>query len=152
MNAFWAPAAGKRWIGWLLAASLVLNAFFLGMLAIDAWQRRAAKPDGPRALLFELRRLSDGLSQESEERVAARLEAIRPEVEARVERLRALRRDILAEAARPAPDRAAIDARLAELREEIQALQQEVHVATYDAVLELPAEAREDLAAAAPRR
>lgn len=151
MNGFWAPAAEKRWIGWLLAASLVLNAFFLGMLAIDAWQRRAAKPDGPRALHFELRRLADGLSQESEERVAARLEAIRPEVEARVERLRALRGDILTEASRPTPDRAAIGASLAELREEIQTLQKEVHIVTYDALLELPPEAREDLAAAAPR-
>lgn len=152
MNSVWAPTAGSRWIGWLLAASLVLNAFLLGMLAIDAWQRRAAKADGPRALHFELRRLADGLSAENEEQVAGRLEAIRPRVEARVEQLRSLRADVLSEAARPAPDRAAIDARLAELRAEIEALQEEVQEATYDALLELPPEARENLAAAAAGR
>lgn len=152
MNAIWAHSARRRWIGWLLAASLVLNAFLLGMLAIDAWQRRAAKADGPRALHFELRRLADGLSAASEEQVAGQLETIRPQVEARVERLRALRADLVSEAARPTPDRAAIDARLAELRAEIEALQEEVQEATYDALLALPPEARENLAAAATRR
>jgi hypothetical protein len=152
MNASWARRAGRRWVGWLLAASLVLNAFLLGMLAIDAWQKRAARADGPRALHFELRRLAEGLSDDSEAQVAARLQAIRPQVEARVERLRRLRGDVLAEAARPQPDRAAIDSSLAELREAIQMLQQEVQSATYDALLALPAEARADLAAAAPRR
>lgn len=152
MNAAWAPRAGRRWVVWLLAASLVLNAFFIGMLAIDTWQRRAAASDGPRALQFELRRLADGLSEESEERIAARLETIRPQVEARVERLRGLRVEILAEAARPEPDRAAIDDRLAALRAEIETLQEEVQTATYDALLALPPEARADLAAAAPRR
>lgn len=152
MNPMRAPVAGRRWVVWLLAASLVLNAFFVGMLAIDTWQRRAAKPDGPRALTFELRRLAEGLSDESEEHIAAALEAIRLQVEERVERLRALRREILAEAARPEPDRAAIDARLEGLRAEIESLQEEVQRTTYDALLALPPEARADLPAAAPSR
>lgn len=151
MNAVRAPVTGRRWVVWLLAASLVLNAFFLGMLAIDAWQRHAV-PERPRALTFELRRLADGLSEESREQVATALEAIRPQVEARVERVRALRREILAEAARPEPDRSAIDARLERLRSEIAALQEEVQAATYDVLLALPPEARADLPAAAPRR
>jgi len=152
MNAMRAPVTGRRWVVWLLAASLVLNAFFLGMLAIDAWQRYAAAPEGPRALTFELRRLADGLSEESREQVATALQAIRPQVEARLERVRALRREILAEAARPEPDRSAIDARLERLRAEIAALQQEVQAATYDTLLALPPEARADLPDAAPGR
>lgn len=149
MTMAWALPAGRRWVAWLLAASLVLNAFFIGMLVIDAWQRQATAPERPRALQFELRRLSDGLSETSEERIAGQLEAIRPEVEARVDRLRELRAEILAEAARAEPDRAAIDDRLAALRAEVEALQEEVQSATYDALLALPPEERGNLAAAA---
>lgn len=142
----------RRWMPWVLAASLVLNAFLLGMLAIDAWQRRAVAPEAPRALHFELRRLAEGLSDDDRERIAARLVAIRPQVEASTDRLRAIRAEILAEAARPEPDRATIDERLEALRAEVDALQQDVQSATYDALLALPPEARANLQAAAPQR
>ena len=54
-------------------------------------------------------------------------------------------------AAEPQPDRAAIDARLAALRAEAQALQEEVQRATYDALLKLPPETRAGLASEAKR-
>ena len=49
-------------------------------------------------------------------------------------------------AAAPEPDRAAIDAKLAELRAESAAMQEAVQKATYDALLGLPADQRAHLA------
>jgi uncharacterized membrane protein len=137
-----------RWAEVALAASLVLNAFLIGLLVTGSGAAtRAVQPDEPRALYFELRRLSDGLSQDSQAHVRDRLGAVRPQVEERVERLRRIRAEILALAAAPQPDRAALDDQLAALREEVHALQVEVQAATYDALLELPPEARRGLTA-----
>ena len=74
-----------------------------------------------------------------------------PDLQARIDRLRALRDEVNRMAAEPQPDRAAIDARLAALRAEAQALQGEVQKATFDALLKLPPETRAGLAQSGKR-
>lgn len=129
-----------------LVASLVLNGFLLGLLAVDLL--RPGKPSGHvRILSFELRRLADHLPEAAVEEVAAALEPMRPEVEARLDRLGVMRAEIHRLAAAPEPDRAAIDERLAALRAEVASLQAEVQRATFDALLALPPQTRAGLAA-----
>jgi Spy/CpxP family protein refolding chaperone len=65
---------------------------------------------------------------------------------AHTERLRQLRSELAALAAAGQPDRIAIDAQLAAIRAEVDAMQAEVQDATMDALLALPAEARARLA------
>ena len=62
--------------------------------------------------------------------------------------MRAIRAELMQLAAAPEPDRAAIDAKLVELRAETAAMQEAVQKATYDALLGLPAEDRAQLAEA----
>lgn len=135
----------SRWQTVALVASLVLNGFLVGMIVADSMHgdRRGR---GPRMGGFELRRLAERLPRDAVDQVAAELEAQRPSVEARFERLRALREELNGIAAQPNPDRAAIDERLAALRAEAAALQEEVQRATYDALLKLPPEVRAGLA------
>jgi uncharacterized membrane protein len=135
----------SRWAALALVASLVLNGFLLGMLVTGSLHRDHRR-DGPRIGGFELRRLSERLPADAVDLVAAELQARRPAVDARIERLRAIREEVNALAAQPAPDRAAIDQRLAALRAEVSAMQEEVQRATYDALLKLPPEVRAGLA------
>lgn len=134
-----------RWPAAALVASLVLNGFLIGMIVSDSLDRDHRR-GGPRIGGFELRRLSERLPADAVDQVAAELQARRPAVEARIERLRAIREEINALAAQAAPDRAAIDERLAALRAEASAMQEEVQRATYDALLKLPPEVRAGLA------
>jgi uncharacterized membrane protein len=142
-----------RWPRIALIASLILNGFLIGMIAADALHRPHGPRDrGPRIAGFELRRLADRLPREALQELQARLQPLSSEVEARVERIRAIRWDIDRIIAAPAPDRAALDARLAALRAENQGLQEEVQRATYDALLALPPEQRARLAEEPRRR
>jgi uncharacterized membrane protein len=141
-----AALTGRGWPVAALVASLVLNAFLIGMIVADSFGHRH-RGSGPRLGGFELRRLAEKLPREAVRQVAAELEAQRPSLEARFERLRAMREEINAAAALPNPDRAAIDDRLAALRTESAALQADVQRATYDAILKLPPEVRAGLAA-----
>ena len=141
------PAAlfGPRWLTVALVGSLVLNGFLLGMIvtdALDPGHRRS----GPRVGGFELRRLAERLPDDAIDEIEARLEAERPKFEARLDELRSAREEVYRLAAQPAPDRAAIDARLAALRAEYAAMQEEMQRATYDALLSLPPEVRVSLA------
>jgi hypothetical protein len=72
--------------------------------------------------------------------------AAQPQTVAHIDRLRALRSELAILAAVPTPDRAAIDAKLAEIRAEVASMQTEVQAATIGALLALPAEARAPLA------
>jgi hypothetical protein len=63
-------------------------------------------------------------------------------VEERLQRVRDIRSEIMRLAAEPTPDRAAVDAKLAELRAESASMQEEIQAATYDALLALPPEDR----------
>jgi hypothetical protein len=135
----------RRWPAIALVASLLLNGFLLGMLAVD-YLRPHKGFTGERMLRFELRRLDDRLPEEAIARIAAELQPLVPSMDAHLDRLRAIRADIRELAAAPEPDRAAIDERLATLRAESTGIQEEVQRATYDALLKLPSEARAALA------
>lgn len=138
----------SRWLAGALVVSLALNAFFVAAVATDmlrvkwggGWDREA------RALRFELRWFDERLDREALGQVEAALAAARPDVIARTERLRQLRNELAALAAAGEPDRAAIDAQLAAIRAEVDAMQTEVQDATMDALLALPAAARARLA------
>ncbi len=146
MNASGALSRG-RWPAVALVASLVLNGFLGGLIVADALGQDRGGRAGARVGGFELRRLAERLPEEAVEQIAAELDARRPALEARLERLRAIREEVNAAAAQPAPDRAAIDERLAALRAEFAALQEDVQRATYDALLRLPPEVRASVAA-----
>lgn len=138
---------GRRWPAVILAASLVLNAFLLGMAVAD-WMKPRARFSGERFATFELRRFQDRLPRDASEEIAAELQPLGPDLQNRIEQLRGIREDILRLAAAPNPDRAAIEERLAELRAAASSMQEAIQRATYDALLKLPPETRARLAAA----
>ena len=137
----------RRSTSWLfigLAASLVLNAFFIGAIATDVFRFSAAEK---RPVSFELRWLEDRLAEEDFVVVAAAVAAARPDAERHIERLRALRQELAVLAAEPVPDRGLIDAKLVEIRAELGAMVTGVQATAIDALLGLPASARQSLAA-----
>lgn len=142
-----APLRPRRRVSWLfaaLAASLAVNAFILGAFATDALRfSYAAK----RPVSFELRWLEERLAPEDFAAVAAAVEASRPTADAHFDTLRALRNELGALAAAPAPDRAAIDAKLGEIRDEQRAMVSRLQGTIVEALLALPAAARITLAA-----
>lgn len=152
MTATASAGAGRRRVLIVLAAlSLGLNAFFVARELAEAFRQ-----DGPRlrpwAMASDLRRWADRLPDGAEERIVAALNAIRPEVEGRLDDIRAERREVEKLAAAPAPDRAEIDRRLAEIRATASAVQVEIERTAYDALLALPDEMRVGLAAEPPPR
>jgi uncharacterized membrane protein len=139
------PGSRQRWLGFGLVASLALNAFFIGAAATDAFRPKKHDREDAR-LRFELRWLSGRLSPESMTSVQAALAAGRPAVERHIARLRDLRTGLREMTAAPQPDRAAIDARLGEIRAEIDKMASESQKTTMDALLALPPAARTGLA------
>lgn len=132
----------RRGVPWLfigLAASLVLNAFFIGAIATDVFRFSAAEK---RRVSFELRWLEERLAPEDFATVAAAVGAARPDAERHFERLRALRQDLGALAAAPEPDRSAIEAKLIEIRAEQNAMVAALQATVVDALLALPAPSR----------
>ena len=143
--------SGRRWPIWALVASLLLNAFLAGMMLTDTF-RQKRRGDGPRVVGWELRRLSDRLSEDALDRIRADLAPVSEGFDERFRALRARRETIGRMAAEPNPDRQAIDLELAEMRAEGERLQADVQRAVYDALLRLPPEARARLAEAPERR
>jgi len=135
----------RRWPAIALVASLVLNGFLVGIIAVD-WLTPRRGFSGERFAGFELRRLDDRLSKDAVGRIEAELAPLGPRLEERIQRLRALREEVMQLAAAAEPDRAAIDAKLTALRAETAAMQEEVQRSTYDALLGLPPEMRASLA------
>jgi len=129
----------------VLAASLLINAFLLGAFVVD-WLKPHRGFSGERFARFELRRFDDRLPREAADQVAKALDPLAVQVEERLKRVREIRSQIMRLAAAPNPDRAALDARLAELRAESAAMQETIQAATYDALLVLPPEDRARLA------
>jgi hypothetical protein len=150
MNAV-ADSLRRRWPAYALVASLVLNGFLAGALVTDALKPHRGFT-GERFTRFELRRLDDRLPKDAVDAIAADLQSLGGAMEERVARLRAIREEIMQLASAPEPDRAAIDARLAALRDEASAMQEEVQRATYDSLLRLPPEMRLRLAQAPEER
>ena len=138
---------GRRWLGVGLVLSLALNAFFIGAAATDMI-RFDADRDGHRhgVLRYELRWLAQRLPSDAMAKVEAAIAAGRPDAQRHIERLHALRADLgLLLAAEP-PDRAAIDAKLAAIRSELDAMLAGAQGATVDSLLTLPPETRKTLA------
>jgi uncharacterized membrane protein len=132
-----------------LVASLAVNAFFIGATATDFLRFRGAHDgDEPRALRFELRWLEGKLPSDGLDHVQAAVGAVRPSAEAHIAKLKQLRVSLGDLVAQPTPDRAAIEARLGEIRAELQSMQTEVQKAVVDALLTLPPEMRAKLAEA----
>lgn len=143
-------AAPRRRVPWLfiaLAASLVVNAFFVGAIATDMIRLSYA---AKRPLNFELRWLQARLSEDDFAAVLTAVEAGRPAAESHFARLRELRNELGLLAAAPEPDRAAIDAKLEEIRSEQRTMMSGLQGTILDAVLALPPASREPLARAIP--
>ena len=92
------------------------------------------------------------MPEEGLERVRAALEANRATSMAHFDRLNALRDDLGKLVAVPEPDRAAVDAKLAEIRSELSAMQAENQRVSTEALLALPPEMRAGLATPDPHR
>ena len=141
----------RRWRRSIVAlvASLVVNAFFIGA-TVTAFVHFRAELDGigPKALRFEFHWLEERLPRAEVNRIEAAVVALRPRTEAHIEKMKELRRTLGALVAQPNPDRAAIEARLTEIRAELQAMQTEVQGAVVDTLLTLPPDVRAKLAGA----
>ena len=131
----------------VLVVSLAINAFFVGALVTEFLRfRHRGDESGPRAVRMELRWLKDRLSEGAVDQIATTLEPLRPDIVARIGRLKQLRGELGVLVAAPEPDRAAIDAHLREIRMEVGAMQEQIQSKTFDAVLALPPDERAPLA------
>lgn len=135
----------RRWPAVALVASLVLNGFFLGMIVADSLKPHRVF-NGERLAGIELRRFDERLSETAVNAIAGELGPLAPQLDEHIRRLRAIREQIMQLAAAPDANRGAIDERLAALRAEASAMQEAVQKATYDALLQLPADERAPLA------
>ncbi len=141
------PGGRQRWLAVGLVASLAVNAFFIGAAATDVLRFGKDKGGyGRGALRYELRWLAGRLSPEAMARVEAAVAAGRPDAQRHIDRLRELRANLGGLAAAGEPDRAAIDAVLAEIRGELDAMLGESQAITMDSLLALPPETRAKLA------
>ncbi|BCP52737.1 hypothetical protein K32_13540 [Kaistia sp. 32K] len=138
----------RRTLLWaLLVLSLGANAFFIGATVTDFIRFRHDTSDkGPRVIRTELRWLKDRLSPEAVKSIEAQLDPLRPDIVARLDRLKTLRAELNALVAAPTPDKAAIDAHLRNIRIEVGAMQEQVQSRTFEALLSLPPEQRAALA------
>jgi hypothetical protein len=152
MNRLWDVLRRRRVLVAILVLSLAVNAFFLAKEVTDAVRHSGPRFGPPRALTAELRWMARRMPEEASERIQAALAPLRPDVEARLTRMRDLRREVERLAAAPQPDRAAIDERLEAIHREASTLQQMVEKTTYDALLELPPEMRAGLSEPPVRR
>lgn len=138
-----APARDRRrWLAYGLFASLLVNAFLIGLAATDLF--RPQRVAGP--LRFELRWLQAKLPAEAFARVREAVAAIEPQVQGHIDRLKELRRELGRLAAVPEPDRAAIDANLGAIRNELMTMTAEGQSTVADSLLSLPADVRARLA------
>jgi uncharacterized membrane protein len=153
MNAPTRRLTSRSWLAGILIVSLALNAFLLGAIATDYLRlKHWSGGREARGMRYELRWLEGRLSPEAMRQVEQAVTAAKPKTVAHIDRLRALRSELAVLAAVPAPDRVAIDAKLAEIRAEVASMQTEVQATTMNALLALPAEARAPLAQPEARR
>jgi len=128
----------------ILAVSLVANAFFIGYLGSQFYGRHAGE-NKSRYLSAVGMRLTKNLDASARKQVMSRLDEALPQYRALSEGRReayAKLRDLLAA---PQPDRAAIEALLADMRQKSAVLQVRVMNWAVDAVADLPAEQRRSL-------
>lgn len=141
---------GRSRIAILLVVSLALNAFFVGALVTEFLRFRHVGDTGPRAARMELRWLSSRLPPEAIRKIEADLEPLKPDIVARIDRLRQLRAELGVLLAAPEPDRTAIDSHLRDIRLEVGAMQERIQSKTMDSVLALSANDRAPLATPPP--
>ena len=143
------PFRRRRWAVPALVVSLALNAFFIGATATDFLRFRGHfDSEGSRALRFELKWMGDKLPRDGFNQVTTAVAALQPSAETHIAKLKQLRVDLGNLVAAATPDRAAIDAKLGEIRAELQTMQREVQGAVIDSLLKLPPEMRAELAEA----
>ncbi len=142
------PANGRRWLGIGLVLSLAVNAFFFGAAATDLV--RFGRDDDGHArrgvLRYELRWLEARLPPDAMAKIEAAVAAERSDARRHIARLHALRAELGGLLAVETPDRTGIDAKLAEIRSELDAMLGGAQAATIDALLTLPPETRKTLA------
>lgn len=150
--AFPGMAKGKRnWLAMALVVSLAVNAFFLGALVTEFIRfRHRGDESSPRAVKMELRWLRDRLSADAVRSIESTLDPLKPDIVARIDRLKKLRAELGVLVAAPEPDRAAIDNHLREIRMEVGAMQEQIQSRTFESVLALPADQRAPLATPSP--
>ena len=138
---------GRRWLGVGLVLSLAVNAFFIGAAATDLI-RFDKDRDGRRhgVLRYEMRWLGARLPADAMTKVEAAIAAEQPDARRHIERLHGLRTDLGGLLAADPPDRAAIDAKLAAIRSELDQMLGGAQAATTDALLALPPATRKTLA------
>lgn len=138
----------RRMLVWgLLVVSLAVNAFFASAMVTDMVRfRYGAEDKSPRIIRTELRWLKDRLSPEAVRSIETQLDALRPDIIVRIERLKTLRSELSNLVAAPVPDKAAIDAHLRDIRIEVGAMQEQVQSRTFEALLSLPPDQRKALA------
>ncbi len=137
----------RRALLWgLLVASLGVNAFFVGATVTDFIRFRHAEDKGPRIIRTELRWLKDRLSPDAVKSIETQLDALKPDILVRLDRLKTLRAELNTLVAAPVPDKAAIDAHLRSIRLEVGAMQEQVQSRTFEALLNLPPDQRAALA------
>ena len=136
--------ARPRTLGTLLAVSLALNLFLVGSIA---GRISARGQDGPPPPMFGLGGpgMDSGfpfVPREGRERMRDLLHDRRPELRAEHEALRQLHRDIAAELARDAPDRALIEHRFDEIRAKTLHIEESLQGAFLDSALAMDTVAR----------
>lgn len=141
------PKTRRALLWGLLVVSLAINAFFIGATVTDLARFRLGSDDkSPRIIRTELRWLKDRLSPDAIDSIETQLNVLKPDILARLDRLKTLRGELNALVAAPTPDKAAIDAHLRNIRIEVGAMQEQVQSRTFEALLNLPPEQRAALA------
>jgi uncharacterized membrane protein len=138
----------QRWVVAALVVSLAINAFIIGGAAFDVVRLRMPFRDHgtPPQLRFELGWLKGRLPPEGMAKIEEAIAAARPETVAHIDKLRGLRQQLAELIGAPQPDRAAIDAKLAEIRAEVTEMQTGVQRVSTEALLALPLDTRQKLA------
>jgi uncharacterized membrane protein len=141
MNVLSAPTTRKRVLWGVLAVSLLANGFFVGMAAVGYFD----PPHRKGGLRGEVESLARHLPEPYSSQLRQDLRGLLPELRPQWRRLGELRREIGAEAAKPQPDRAAINARLEEIRAITTRSQELVQTRLFEEVMAYPPEARAGL-------
>lgn len=137
---------GRQWFGTGLVLSLALNAFFVGAAATDLIRFDMDKGQHRHGVLrYELQWLAQRLPASAMTKVEAAVAAERPDAQLHIQRLHTLRGELGNLLAADPPDRAAIDAKLAAIRSELDATLSGAQAATVNSLLTLPPETRKKL-------
>ena len=135
--------SSRRWTGVLLAASLAVNLFLVGVWVGDhVFSSLRPTPRGGIAPAAQVRRLAPV----ERARFSAAMKPFRPAIRAARGRVRAARAQVVDDIAAPVLDRARLEGDLAALRQAVQDQQASQHAGLAAAVLSLSPASRATLA------